>query len=36
MPDLEALYQRFGAKGFVVLGISDAGEGWTGIMLVEY
>lgn len=23
MPDLEALYQRFGAKGFVVLGISD-------------
>ena len=23
MPDLETLYQRFGAKGFVVLGISD-------------
>jgi peroxiredoxin len=23
MPDLEALYTRFGAKGFVVLGISD-------------
>jgi peroxiredoxin len=23
MPDLEALYERFGAKGFVVLGISD-------------
>ncbi len=23
MPDLDALYQRFGAKGFVVLGISD-------------
>ena len=23
MPDLEALYSRFGAKGFVVLGISD-------------
>jgi peroxiredoxin len=23
MPDLEALYGRFGAKGFVVLGISD-------------
>ena len=23
MPDLDALYQRFSAKGFVVLGISD-------------
>ncbi|MGP0098223.1 MAG: TlpA disulfide reductase family protein [Terriglobales bacterium] len=23
MPDLEALYERFGSKGFVVLGISD-------------
>jgi peroxiredoxin len=23
MPDLETLYERFGAKGFVVLGISD-------------
>ncbi len=23
MPDLETIYQRFGAKGFVVLGISD-------------
>lgn len=23
MPDLETLYERFGSKGFVVLGISD-------------
>jgi peroxiredoxin len=27
MPDLEALYARFGAQGFVVLGISDEEAG---------
>jgi peroxiredoxin len=35
MPDLETLYERFGAKGFVVLGISDEDAAKVGPFIRE-